>query len=41
MDFGEPQIRRGYLVLNGQPARASLAYKEIYELAKKSIYVCR
>lgn len=39
LDFGKPQIRRGYLVLNGQPVKASLAYKEIYSEAEKTIYV--
>lgn len=39
MNFREPQIRRGFLMLNGQPARESLAYKEIYCLDEKSIYV--
>lgn len=38
-EFGEPHIKRGYLVLNGQPFKADLAYDEIYRQATKSIYV--
>lgn len=38
-EFGEPHIKRGYLVLNGQPFKADLAYDEIYRQAEKSIYV--
>lgn len=38
-EFGEPQIKRGYLLLNGQPFKADLAYSQIYEQAQKSIYV--
>ena len=38
-EFDEPYIKRGYLVLNGQPFKADLAYNEIYRQAKKSIYV--
>jgi hypothetical protein len=38
-EFGEPQIKRGYLVLNGQPFKADLAYNEIYCQAKNSIYI--
>src|SRR3712207_5771002 len=39
LDFSKPQVKRGYLVLNGQPIEANLAYRDIYSLAKKSIYV--
>lgn len=39
LDFSNPQVKRAYLVLNGQPVEADLAYKDIYSLAKKSIYV--
>lgn len=39
LDFSNPEVKRGYLVLNGQPIKANLAYKDIYNLAKKSIYV--
>ena len=38
-EFDQPYIKRGYLVLNGQPFKADLAYNEIYRQAKKSIYV--
>ena len=38
-EFGEPHIKRGYLVLNGEPFQADLAYNEIYRSAKKSIYI--
>lgn len=38
-EFGEPHIKRGYLVLNGHPFQAELAYDEIYRQAKKSIYI--
>ena len=38
-EFGEPQIKRGYLVLDGQPFMADLAYSEIYSNANKSIYI--
>ena len=37
--FGEPHIKRGYLILNGQPFLADVAYDEIYRCAKKSIYI--
>ncbi|MDO4962233.1 MAG: ORF6N domain-containing protein [Eubacteriales bacterium] len=38
-EFGQPQIKRGYLVLNGQPFKADLAYDEIYRQAKHTIFV--
>ena len=38
-EFGEPQIKRGYLFLNGEPFKADLAYDEIYRQAKKTIYI--
>lgn len=38
-NFGEPHIKRGYLVLNGEPFKADLVYDEIYKQAKKSIYI--
>lgn len=38
-EFGEPHVKRGYLILNGQPFKADLAYAEIYMQAKKSIYI--
>lgn len=39
LDFSNPEVKREYLLLNGQPVEASLAYKDIYSTAKKSIYV--
>ena len=39
LDFGKPSIRRGWLILNGQPVEADLAYQQIYSTAKKSIFV--
>lgn len=39
LDFSNPEVKRAYLVLNGQPVEADLAYKDIYSLAKKSIYL--
>ncbi|MBP3337897.1 MAG: ORF6N domain-containing protein [Lachnospiraceae bacterium] len=38
-EFGEPHIKRGYLVLNGQPFMADLAYYEIYSQAKATIFI--
>ena len=38
-EFGEPHIKRGYLVLNGNPFRADIVYDEIYRQAKKSIFI--
>lgn len=38
-EFGEPQIKRGYLILNGEPFKADLAYNEIYQQAKKTIFI--
>lgn len=37
--IGETHIKRGYLVLNGQPFKAEIAYDEIYRQAKKSICI--
>lgn len=39
LDFSQPVVRRGWLILNGQPVESDLAYKQIYALARKSIYV--
>ena len=33
------QLKYGFLLLNGQPIEANLAYKDIYSIAKKSIYI--
>lgn len=38
LDFGNSAVRRDYLVLNGQPTKADLAYGTIYSQAKRSIY---
>jgi len=38
-EFGKPQIKRGYLILNGEPFKADLAYNEIYQQAKNSIFI--
>lgn len=38
-DFGEPHIKRGYLVLNGNPFKADVIFDEIYTQAKKSIFI--
>ena len=38
-EFSEPHIKRGYLVLNGNPFKADVVYDEIYRQAKKLIYV--
>lgn len=37
LDFGDPAVRRGWLILNGQPVESDLAYKQIYSSAKQSI----
>ena len=37
--FGEPHIKRGYLILNGNPFKADTIYDEIYQQASKSIYI--
>lgn len=39
LDFSKPMARRGYLLLNGQPFKANIAYADIYNQAKKSIFV--
>ena len=39
LDFGTPSIKRGWLILDGQPVGADLAYKQIYLTAKKTIFV--
>lgn len=38
-EFGEPQIKRGYLILNGEPFKADLAYNEIYQQARNTIFI--
>lgn len=39
LNLSNPQLKYGFLLLNGQPIEANLAYKDIYNLAKKSIYI--
>lgn len=38
-EFGEPHIKRGYLILNGNPFKADVVYDEIYRQAKKTIFI--
>lgn len=38
-EFGQPQIKHGYLILNGEPFKADLAYNEIYQQAKNTIFI--
>ena len=39
LDLSNPQLKYGFLLLNGQPIEANLAYKDIYSIAKNSIYI--
>jgi len=39
LDLSNPQLKYVFLLLNGQPIEANLAYKDIYGIAKKSIYI--
>lgn len=39
LDFSNPTVRRGWLILNGQPVESDLAYQQIYSTAKKTIFV--
>ena len=39
LDLSTPQLKYGFLLLNGEPIEANLAYKDIYSIAKKSIYI--
>lgn len=39
LDLSNPQLKYGFLLLNGQPVEANLAYKNIYRIAQKSIYI--
>lgn len=39
LDFGEPVVKQGWLLLNGKPVESDLAYHQIYDSAKKTIYV--
>lgn len=38
-DFTNPNLKKDYLLYNGQVVEADLAYSEIYSLAKKSIHI--
>ena len=38
-EFGEPHIKDGYLVYNGEPFQSDLIFVEIYQAAKKSIVI--
>ena len=39
LDLSNPQLKYGFLLLNGEPIEANLAYKDVYSIAKKSIYI--
>ena len=39
LELSNPQLKYGFLLLNGQPIEANLAYKDICNIAKKSIYI--
>lgn len=39
LDFGNPAVRRGWLILNGQPVESDMAYTQIYAEAQRTIYV--
>ena len=39
LDLSNPQLKYGFLLLNGEPIEANIAYKDIYSIAKKSIYI--
>ena len=39
LDLSNPQLKYGFLLLNGEPIEANLAYKDICSIAKKSIYI--
>lgn len=39
LDLSNSQFKYGFLLLNGQPIEANLACKDIYSIAKKSIYI--
>ena len=35
LDLSNPQLKYGFLLLNGEPMEANLAYKDMYNIAKK------
>ena len=39
LDFGNPAVRRDYLLLNNQPIEAAVAYAELYGSARESVLV--
>ena len=39
LDMGKPTEKREYLFLNGQPAKANMAYLSIYGMAERSIHI--
>ena len=39
LDFGNPAVRRGWLILNGQPVESDMAYAQIYAEAQRTIFV--
>lgn len=39
LDFGNPVVRRGWLILNGQPVESDSAYLQIYAQAKRTVCV--
>lgn len=39
LDFSNPVVRRGWLILRGQPVESDLAYQQIYSAARKSVIV--
>ncbi len=38
-EFGEPHIKRGYLILNNRPFMGDVAFTEIYSQAQKTIFI--
>ena len=38
-DFTNPNLRKDYLILNGEAVEADIAYSEIYSSVKKSVYI--
>lgn len=39
LDFGNPAVKRDYLLLNGEPVKADIAYEGIYGEARESVFV--
>lgn len=38
-NFNDPSIRKEYLIYNGKTVEVTLAYQQIYSLAKKTVYI--